>query len=153
MVNHIETSIITRNVNKLIFHCTATPSNTTIASILKYWKNTLKWKNPGYHLIIKEDGSWTQLLDFNQISNGVQGKNYRSIHASYIGGIDLQRKAKDTRSNMQKEAFKVIYESFARKLPHITFHGHNEFSNKDCPCFNVNQWISGLTNERDLILQ
>lgn len=152
LIHLIQSSEITRNVDKFVFHCTATPSTTTIASILNYWKNNLRWKNPGYHLIIKEDGSWTQLLDFNKISNGVQGINYRSIHASYIGGIDSQKKAKDTRSDMQKEVFKVIYESFSRKLPNLTFHGHNEFSNKDCPCFDVIQWVRDLANERDFIL-
>ncbi|HSJ68551.1 MAG TPA: peptidoglycan-binding protein, partial [Anditalea sp.] len=152
LINLIETSDITRNVNKLVFHCTATRAGASISSILNYWKNNLKWKNPGYHILIKKDGSWTQILDFNQISNGVNGINSHSIHASYIGGIDYLHKAKDTRTVKQKEVLKVIYETFARKLPHITFHGHNEFSNKDCPCFNVPQWKDSLTNERDLVL-
>jgi N-acetylmuramoyl-L-alanine amidase len=76
-------------------------------------------------------------LDFNFISNGVAGFNSDSINISYIGGIDVKAKAIDNRTPQQKETFKTIYELFKHKLNGVTFHGHNEFSNKACPSYKV----------------
>ena len=60
-----------RNIKRLVIHASATPQNATIENIKKYWTDTLKWKSPGYHYIIKPDGSTTQLLDEALVSNGV----------------------------------------------------------------------------------
>jgi N-acetylmuramoyl-L-alanine amidase len=145
----IESYNLVRRVDTLVFHCTATPPNSTISSILNHWRTGLNWKNPGYHIIIKNDGSWTMLLDFNKVSNGVKGINHRSIHVSYIGGIENKR-AKDTRTEAQKEVLTNIYESFNKKIPNLKFHGHNHFSNKACPCFDVYEFISSINTSRDL---
>lgn len=144
LVNLIHNSKITRNISRLIFHCTATQQNVTVSSIQNYWKNKLKWKSPGYHLIIKPDGSWTQLSDFNNITNGVAGINATSIHVSYIGGIDEKGKSLDNRTQQQKEMLEIILLCFAEKNPKITFHAHYEFSNKSCPSFNVKSWIDSI---------
>jgi N-acetylmuramoyl-L-alanine amidase len=140
----IENSNITRNVDKLVFHCTATTQKATISAIVNYWKNTLGWRSPGYHIIIRPDGTWNQLLDFNKISNGVAGMNSRIINISYIGGVDRNGKPLDNRRKKQKDAFEAIYRTFKRKMPRMTFHGHNEFSSKACPSFNVKKWIKSL---------
>lgn len=145
LINLINSAKITRKIKRLIFHCTATSQSATVASIQKYWKEKLGWKSPGYHIIVKPDGSWTQLTDFNAISNGVTGYNSDSINVSYIGGIDAKGKAIDNRTPQQKEIFEIIYYAFKEKLPNITFHGHNEFANKACPSFNVKTWIASLT--------
>lgn len=144
LINLINKSVITRNVNKLIFHCTATQQNATVASIQRYWKESLKWKSPGYHIIVKPDGSWTQLADFNHTVNGVARMNSTSINISYIGGIDRNGRSLDNRTEQQKEIFENIYECFKEKMPKLTFHGHYEFSNKACPSFNVDTWISSI---------
>lgn len=144
LINIIEKSKITRNVTRLVFHCTATAQNATVAAIQKYWKEVLKWKSPGYHIIVKADGSWTQLADFNNSTNGVAGMNSTSIHISYIGGIDSRGRAVDNRTDAQKEVFETVWRIFSAKLPKLTYHGHYEFSNKSCPSFNVKNWITSL---------
>lgn len=135
---------ITRNITRIVYHCTATQPTTAVAAILKYWQNTLKWKAPGYHIIVTTDGSWTLLYDFNKVSNGVSGINANSIHISYIGGIDKAGKAKDTRTDEQKSIFEACYHLFKSKLPKATHHGHYEFSNKACPSFRVDNWIKEI---------
>lgn len=144
LITLIRNSNITRNVTRLVFHCTATKQTATVSSILRYWKNSLGWKNPGYHIIVTADGSWTQLSDFNNITNGVSGINSSAIHVSYIGGIDSNGKALDNRTKEQKEIFETVYRTFKQKMPSLTFHGHYEFSNKACPSFNVKTWIESL---------
>ena len=134
LINLIHASNINRNIKRLILHCTATNQDASVSAIKKYWKNKLGWKNPGYHIIVKPDGSWTYLLDFNKISNGVAGYNSTSINVSYIGGIDSNGDAIDNRTKEQKEIFDVIVNEFKNKLT-LTVHGHNQFSNKGCPSF------------------
>jgi len=144
LIHLINSSDISRNIIRLVFHCTATQPTATVEAIQRYWKNVRKWKSPGYHIIIKSDGSWVQLLDFNKISNGVAGKNSTSINVSYIGGVDKNGKALDTRTPEQIEVLETIYTTFKNKLPNITFHGHYKFSNKACPSFNVERWIKNI---------
>lgn len=144
LINLIEKSRITRSVSRLVFHCTATQQNATVAAIQKHWRDVLKWKTPGYHIIVKPDGSWTQLVDFNNNSNGVAGINSTSIHISYIGGIDSRGRAIDNRTDAQKEVFETIWRCFRVKLPRMTYHGHYEFTNKSCPSFNVKNWLDTL---------
>lgn len=144
LIKLINDAVITRRITRLVFHCTATPQTTTVESILRFWKVNRGWKNPGYHIIIKADGSWTLLQDFNRVTNGVAGINSTSLHVSYIGGIDSKGRGFDNRTDQQKEILETIYTTFKEKLPHITFHGHNEFSNKACPSFNVKQWIDSI---------
>ena len=143
LINTIQKAKITRKITRVIFHCTATPQTATVQSIINYWRNNLKWKSPGYHILVRADGSWTQLQDFNQPSNGVAGYNANSIHISYIGGVDGNR-AVDNRTHEQHKVFEAAYRTFKEKLPTATFHGHNEFDNKACPSFKVADWIKSL---------
>ena len=144
LINVINSSKIRRKVNKVVFHCTATSQRATVSAIMKYWRETLKWRSPGYHIIVKADGSWTYLLDFNKISNGVKGMNSRIINISYIGGIDANGKAKDNRTKAQRQTLYTIYRAFKKKMPQLTYHGHNEFSNKACPSFDVGEWLDSI---------
>lgn len=147
LIELINSSNITRNIKKVIYHCTATSQEATVSAILRYWKNNRGWKNPGYHVIIKPNGEWTYLHNFNRVSNGVAGHNSTSINVSYIGGIDSNGKALDNRTPKQEEVFKTIYFTFKDKLPSATHHGHNEFANKSCPSYNVSKWIDEIEDK------
>jgi N-acetylmuramoyl-L-alanine amidase len=144
VISLINSSTINRKINRLVFHCTATRQNATVTAIQRYWREKLKWKSPGYHIIITPDGSWTQLSDFNNVTNGVAGINSTSIHVSYIGGINDKGRGFDNRTEKQNEILEMVYRLFKEKIPTLTFHGHYEFSNKSCPSFNVKNWIESL---------
>jgi N-acetylmuramoyl-L-alanine amidase len=143
LINLINKATITRSVSRLVFHCTATQQTATVEAIVRYWKSK-GWTNPGYHIIVRPDGSWTQLQDFNRITNGVAGINSTSLHVSYIGGIDRNGRAMDNRTDAQNEIFEAVYHTFRNKMPKLTFHGHYEFSKKACPSYNVENWIRGI---------
>ena len=135
---------LTRNVDELFLHCTATQQNATVASIQKYWRENLKWNAPGYHIILTPDKGFSYLRDFNLASNGVAGRNSRSINIAYIGGIDRNGKASDNRTEMQKRLMERIITEFKIKRPNIKVRGHNEVSNKACPSFNVKDFYKGM---------
>ena len=136
-----------RTIKYIAIHCTATPQSATIDSIRNYWKNILKWKQPGYHYIVKPDGSVVNLLDIDKISNGVKGYNHETINISYIGGIDeASGNPKDTRTDAQKVAIKNLLIQLRAKFPHAIIQGHRDFPNvkKACPSFDAKKEYSGV---------
>jgi N-acetylmuramoyl-L-alanine amidase len=126
---------ITRRITHLFVHCTASQPHATVSSIQNHWK-TLGWRNPGYHILLTQEG-FTLLMDFNGVSNGVAGFNTHGVHISYIGGIDRNGKALDTRTTMQCRLIEVFIEEMIKRFPNIKVLGHNEVSNKACPSFKV----------------
>ena len=127
-----------RIIDYIVIHCTATPKNTTVQSILNYWKDNLGWKNVGYHFLIDLNGKIHRLANLDTITNGVKGFNSVSIHISYIGG-----QFEDDRTEMQKASILLCIKEaleYAKKTgskPKIQ--GHRDFPNvkKSCPQFNA----------------
>jgi N-acetylmuramoyl-L-alanine amidase len=136
-----------RPIDYIILHCTATPQTTTIESIQRYWKEKLGWKAPGYHFIIKPDGTVVNLLAIDHPSNGVKGFNAHSINISYIGGVDANGKAVDNRTELQKKAQVDLIKNFLDVFPNAEVCGHRDFLKKgspgwkECPSFDVATWL------------
>lgn len=141
-----------RNIKYIVIHCTATPSNTTIDSIKKYWKEKRGWGDTvGYHYIIKADGDIIQLLDESKNSNGVYAHNSESINVAYIGGIDKAGKPKDTRTRSQENTMFDLIVALTEKYPSAKVMGHRDFPNvaKACPSFDVKTWLANYTPDLD----
>ena len=135
-----------RKIQYIVLHCTATSQETSIESILNYWRNILNWKNPGYHYLISSNGIIRQLLNINKIANGVYGYNANSIHISYIGGIDANGKATDNRTPVQIIAQLNLLFELKKRFPNAEILGHRDFPNvnKECPSFNVKEWLAHI---------
>ena len=137
-----------RAIKYIAIHCTASQQTATVAAIQRYWKDSLGWKSPGYHLLIEPNGTVNRLLEFNGISNGVKGFNKDSVHISYIGGITKAGKPVDNRTDAQKKAIldcinEVIDWSENKCL---IIQGHRDFpnQNKACPCFDAKAEYRGI---------
>lgn len=105
-----------RFIKYIVIHCSAGFS--LIPDIERFWYKTLGWKNPGYHIIVYEDGTrWYVTKDGSYslniqdwypqlITNGVAGYNTSSIHICYIGGVERNnvKKALDSRTKEQKDS-------------------------------------------------
>jgi N-acetylmuramoyl-L-alanine amidase len=137
-----------RAIKYIAIHCTASQPTATVQAILRYWKDHLGWKNPGYHLLIEPNGTIHRLLPFNEIANGVRGFNQVTIHISYIGGITKQGRPLDNRTEAQKKAIldcihEVIEWSDNKEL---IIQGHRDFpnQNKACPCFDAKAEYRGI---------
>jgi N-acetylmuramoyl-L-alanine amidase len=128
-----------REIKHIVVHCTATPQTTTVASIQNYWRSTLKWKSPGYHIIVHADGTLTRLQPNEKPTNGVAGHNANSLHVSYIGGIDKEGKPKDTRTLNQKQSLLAVITVWKRLFPNAIVQGHRDFPgvSKACPSFDA----------------
>lgn len=128
-----------RKIEFIVIHCTATPQSASVESIKRYWRNNLGWKNPGYHLIVKPDGSYVRLAPDETVCNGVKNWNSKSIHISYIGGVDSKMKAKDTRTEAQKKTLLTLVRTMKSRYPNAKVQGHRDFPRvaKDCPSFDA----------------
>ena len=68
----------------------------------------------------------------------VKGHNKHSIGIAYVGGIDKDTyQPLDTRTPEQISSLYEIIMNLMKDYPDATLHGHNEFSNKACPSFEV----------------
>lgn len=132
-----------RGIKYIVLHCTATSQRTTVASILKYWRNFLGWQNPGYHFIIKADGEVVQLHPIEKVANGVRGFNSVAIHIAYMGGVDRNQKPLDNRTPEQRFQQMRLVKELKRKFPTAEIKGHRDFPGviKACPSFDVAQWL------------
>lgn len=135
-----------RNITHIVIHCTGTAKTATVSAIQNYWRNTLKWKSPGYHKIIDIFGTVHTLAPDNKLCNGVSGHNSTALHVSYIGGIDKTGKTLDTRTPEQKKALAEVVTAWKLLYPSATVLGHRDFPRvaKDCPSFNVRHWWQSL---------
>lgn len=129
-----------------MIHCTATPQYSTVESIQNYWKQKLKWRNPGYHIIVKPDGEDVRLAEDSVSCNGVAGYNSNSIHISYIGGVDYYLKPLDNRTYQQKQTLLRLVKKYKSKYPNAQILGHRDFKGvkKDCPSFNAKKEYGSL---------
>lgn len=135
-----------RAIKYLVVHCTATSQKAAVKSIQRYWRQNLGWKNPGYHVIVKADGTAVELLPIEKVSNGVGGWNSSLINISYIGGVDANGKAVDNRTTAQKETILAYLKKWKAMFPGAIIQGHRDFPNvaKACPSFNAKKEYQNL---------
>ncbi len=129
---------MSRKITEIIIHCTATMEGLDFkASDIDRWHKERGWKCIGYHYVIDLDGTIEKGRNENEIGSHAQGHNKNSIGVVYVGGLDKNGKAKDTRTEAQKESMLELLICLVMKYPQAKIYGHNELSKKDCPCFDV----------------
>lgn len=126
-----------RNITKLIVHCTATREgkNFTVEDVRRWHVKERGWSDIGYHFLIYLDGSIHAGRPIDKVGAHTSGHNTNSIGICYVGGLDANGKAKDTRTDAQKKALRKLLTDLKKIYPKATIHGHYEFANKACPCF------------------
>lgn len=129
-----------RKIDKIIIHCSATKEGKDFhASDIDKWHKERGFNKIGYHYVVDLDGTIEKGRGENEVGAHCTGHNAHSIGICYIGGLDENGKAKDTRTEAQKKALLELIISLLIKYPQAIIYGHNELSKKDCPCFNVDE--------------
>ena len=129
-----------RFINKIIVHCTASREgkNLTVEDIRRDHK-ARGWADIGYHYVVYLDGSIHNGRDGNLIGSHCYGYNANSIGVVYVGGLNKQGKATDTRTDAQKKALVKLLKELRRLYPKAKIYGHRDFAAKDCPCFDAKE--------------
>lgn len=140
-----------RTIKRIFVHCTASHQyNYTDQYLVNEFKRK-GWKYPGYHYVVRPDGTIFNMLSEDQISNGVSGYNSTSINVAYVGGIDKDGKAIDNRTYKQIDSLCNLLEKLRVKYPKAYILGHRDISPdkngngkidpweriKQCPCFDA----------------
>ena len=96
----------------------------------------------------KQGWAWLEtggIYRFGTFGNGAAGYNGVSRHIVYAGGLDRQKRSKDTRTEAQKNALASYVRDFHRRFPDVKIVGHNELDKgKACPSFCVQDWLESI---------
>ena len=139
-----------RSITEIIIHCTATPAGreTTVADVRR-WHKARGFADIGYHYLIYIDGSVHEGRPIEKVGAHCLGHNAHSIGVCYVGGLTEDGKHPcDTRTPEQRDALLALLKELKDKFPNATIHGHREFANKTCPCFDVQTELSQINNQR-----
>ena len=129
-----------RNVNKIVLHCSATPEGRDVSvETIKQWHLDRGWSDIGYHYVIDLKGNLHEGRPVERQGAHVRGLNKNSIGICYVGGLSSKMAPKDTRTEFQKGRLNSFIMELMDKYPEATLHGHNEFSSKACPSFDVQE--------------
>jgi len=128
-----------RTIDKIIIHCAATPEGRDVKTeTIKSWHvKGNGWSDIGYHFVIELDGAVKNGRPLHRSGAHTKGHNATSIGVCYVGGIDKDKKPKDTRTDAQRKAMDELIVALTMDYPGATVHGHNEFAAKACPSFDV----------------
>ena len=127
-----------RTIDKIIIHCSATlPGQRVDVETITRWHKQRGFKTIGYHFFIDRSGTIHAGRPLEQQGAHCKGQNAHSIGICYEGGLDKEGKPLDTRTILQRIAMKELVAQLQDQFPEATVHGHREFANKACPCFDV----------------
>lgn len=127
-----------RKVTEIILHCSETIEGKNFKAVdIDRWHKENGWKGIGYHYVVDLDGTVEVGRTEAEIGSHCKEHNKNSIGVCYIGGLDKKGKFKDTRTEAQMASLESLLLELKRRYPGATLHGHNEFSDKACPCFSV----------------
>ena len=130
-----------RQITRIIIHCSATREGMDFdVNDIRQWHIARGFNDIGYHYVITIDGDVQTGRPMSRQGAHCKGYNKNSIGICYIGGLENNPKKaipKDTRTEKQKIALDRLLEILKEDYPTATIHGHNEFSDKACPSFDV----------------
>lgn len=139
----------------IAIHCTASREGKNLKKedLLRIFYERGFYK-PGYNYVVDIYGNIIDLmplnsnnvLDYNEVCQGVKGHNSNTISICYVGGYDKNMNPKDTRTASQKVALTNLLIKLKKQFPGAEIKGHREFEgvHKECPVFNASSeyaWI------------
>lgn len=148
-----------KNIKRIAIHCTATREGREYsAETIRGWHKRQGWSDIGYHFVIGLDGTVERGRPEHVTGSHVKGFNTGSIGIVYVGGLDVQGKAKDTRTPAQKRAMADLVRALLKAYPGADVLGHRDHSpdkngdgiispnewTKECPCFDVRAWWASV---------
>ena len=131
-----------RTVKKIIIHCSDTFNTMDIGvEEIRKWHMKRGFNDIGYHFVIRRDGTIETGRDINTIGAHCKGQNKDSIGICLVGGKAGHGDPADNFNECQVDSAKDLLEGLRQQYVELSFHGHNEFSNKACPVIDINRII------------
>lgn len=131
-----------REINKIIIHCSATKANQDIGAFqIDEWHKKQGWSGIGYHYVIRRNGQVENGRPLEVTGAHCKGQNKNSIGICLVGGIDAKGEPENNFTEAQFLALRKLVKNLKQDYPGATIHGHYEFANKACPCFDVKEFF------------
>lgn len=142
-----------RTITEIIVHCTASREGQpmTVDAIRRMHIKDRGWSDIGYHYVVYLDGSIHEGRPVDKAGAHCLNHNTHSIGVVYVGGLAnlpnvpyAKLPPKDTRTPAQKAGLLKLLKELKRLYPKATIHGHCEYANKACPCFDAKNEYKNL---------
>ena len=138
------------NVKLLIIHCSATKVSRPFSVENLINTGIARFGQPSYHYYIRMDGEVIPILPENV--RGAHAKHYNScsLGICYEGGLDVNGRATDTRTQAQKDAMLSLLKDLREEYPDARIIGHCELPHvvKTCPNFLASEYYSQLNGNQ-----
>ncbi|MDL2268199.1 N-acetylmuramoyl-L-alanine amidase [Desulfovibrio sp. OttesenSCG-928-G15] len=137
-----------RTISEIIIHCSATPPTLDIgAKEIRGWHTASPprgngWADIGYHGVIRRNGILETGRMLDRAGAHCSGHNAHSVGICLVGGINALGRPENNFTPEQWGTLARTVQDLVRKFPKAKVFGHNEFSTKACPSFNVRAWWS-----------
>lgn len=144
-----------RHITAIVIHCSATKEGKDFgAEDIDRWHRDRGFNGIGYHFVVRLDGTIETGRLLSLAGAHTTGHNQNTIGICYIGGLDEDGKAKDTRTDEQKKALRWLITAIKTHMPYglgLRVKGHRDYSHdrngngaidkyeriKECPCFDA----------------
>lgn len=141
-----------RRIDEVIIHCADTRPDWLkyedtagkVHEIRSWHVHERGWSDIGYHFVIDRDGTVAEGRPVEKVGAHVKGHNTHSIGICLLGGHGSTRNDafEDNFTDAQDKALRRLLSQLKIEHPEINkISGHNEYSNKACPGFNVDRWL------------
>lgn len=138
-----------------MIHCSATNEGKDFgAADIDRWHRDRGFDGIGYHFVVRLDSTIETGCLLPLAGAHTTGHNKNTIGICYIGGLDEDGKAKDTRTDEQKKALRWLITAIKTHMPYglgLRVKGHQDYSpnrngndiidkyerSKECPCFDA----------------
>ena len=131
-----------RPLTEIIVHCSATKPSMDIGAdwIRKIHINEKKYRDIGYHFVIRRNGAQEEGRPIEQIGSHVKGHNSGTIGICMAGGISETGRPQNNFTPEQFHSVQMLIGYLKERYPTIIkLSGHNDYANRACPCFNVHE--------------
>lgn len=141
-----------RKITEIIIHCSATApgwmaglSVEEQAAEIDRWHKAQGWSGIGYHYVVGRDGTVATGRDIERDGAHVAGRNAGTIGICLIGGrgSSATDQPEQHYTPEQLAALRDLVDSLRTRFGNVPVTGHNQYSAKACPGFNVKRWWSG----------
>jgi len=142
-----------RDINLAVIHCLATKEGKDYnVDQVRTWHILERgFSDIGYHFLVHRSGIIEEGRPWDKPGAHARGYNENSVGIVYVGGLDKDGKARDTRTVAQVHALRSIISVLRAQFPGIEVVGHRDLSvdlngdgvitqdewMKECPCFDV----------------
>jgi N-acetylmuramoyl-L-alanine amidase len=134
-----------RKISRVIIHCSATKPSMFEVDV--DWIRHIHvaengWSDIGYHYVITRDGRVQKGRPLEVSGAHCKGYNSNSIGICLVGGMAEDNSSEfNFNAKQMQELNGLLMNLEFQKEFEFTVHGHNEFSGKSCPNFNVKEWV------------